>query len=81
LLGSPLVGVQRLHARYPARSASEGELKNSTFDRVGRREEHDGRQKMRVECTAYTNRPSNLRSRRWTACQAIDLSGRAEFIP
>jgi hypothetical protein len=51
-LAAALVGRHRLHARYPARAASAAELKNSTRDLVGRRDEHDGRQKMRVELTA-----------------------------
>jgi hypothetical protein len=61
----------------PARSASAGEAKNSTRDLVGRRDEQDGRQKIRVELTAYTNCPSKRRSRCWTARQAAERSERA----
>src|SRR3954466_10976276 len=77
LRAAALVGRHRLQARYPARSASVAVPKNSTRARVGRREAHEGRQKIRVELTAYTNLPSNARSRCWTARQAVARSGRA----
>src|SRR6185503_5123879 len=37
-------GLQRRHARYPARSASSGESKNATFSRSGRRDAQLGLQ-------------------------------------
>src|SRR5437762_946415 len=69
------VGRQRLHGRYPARWASVVVPKNVTFSLDGLRDEHDGRQKMCVELTPYTNCPSYDRSRCWTARQAVVRSG------
>jgi len=43
--------VDRIY-RLPAFSASAGVIKNETFCRLGCLEEHDGRQKMPVVCTA-----------------------------
>src|SRR5215471_5958986 len=56
-------GVHRRQGRYPALRACSGESKNSTFSGRGRRLGHEGRQKMPVDLTAYTNWPSALMSR------------------
>jgi len=61
-----------LHARNPAARAASGASKKRTRSRRGRRLGQDGRQNTPVEVTAYTNRPSDCRSRAWTASHKAD---------
>ncbi len=53
-----MVGRQRRQGRYPAACAASGIGKKLTTERRGRRLGHEGRQKIPVDRTAYTNAPS-----------------------
>jgi hypothetical protein len=67
-------GLHRKQARKPARWASSAVTKNETFSRFGRRELHDGLQKMPVVRTPKNMTPSKLRSFSVNASQNLSVA-------